>query len=188
MPGPAPCPGSAGQGRGLPAAGRVPVRRAGILAGLGRLTAGLDGLPGCGPDRVRDDPGTAASRARAAARAVFPAARPGAGRSTVARAAGLRRRRHDHDRRRQRGEPGRLLQAARRCQRRLQLPDAAAAGPGQLRHPHRHRRRVRPCLGRQTTYAPSLLASLHAGMVLLADRNFGAGSWPRRSREPGQTS
>ncbi len=27
----------------------------------------------------------------------------------------------------------------------------------------------------ETTYAPGLLASLHAGMILLADRNFGAG-------------
>jgi hypothetical protein len=27
----------------------------------------------------------------------------------------------------------------------------------------------------ETTYAPALLASLHAGMILLADRNFGAG-------------
>ena len=63
-------------------------------------------------------------------------------------------RRHDHDRRRQRGEPGRLLQAARRPQRRLRLPDAAAAGPGQLRHPHRHRRRVRPRLRRRDHLRP----------------------------------
>ena len=42
----------------------------------GRLTAGLDGLVGRGPDRVRDDPGAAASGARAAARAVRLAARP----------------------------------------------------------------------------------------------------------------
>ena len=32
-----------------------------------------------------------------------------------------------------------------------------------------------PVSSGETTYAPSLLASLHAGMVLLADRNFGAG-------------
>ncbi len=37
----------------------------------------------------------------------------------------------------------------------------------------------------ETTCAPGLLGSLHAGMVLLADRNFGAASWPRRSRGPG---
>ena len=42
-----------------------------------RLTAGLDGLPVRGPDRVRDDPGAPASGSRAAARAVRPAARPG---------------------------------------------------------------------------------------------------------------
>ncbi len=54
----------------------------------------------------------------------------------------------------QRGEPGRLLQAARRPERRLRLPDAAAAGPGQLRHPHRHRRRVQPCLQRRDHLRP----------------------------------
>ena len=32
-----------------------------------------------------------------------------------------------------------------------------------------------PVSSGETTYAPSLLGSLHAGMVLLADRNFGAG-------------
>ena len=32
-----------------------------------------------------------------------------------------------------------------------------------------------PVSAGETTYAPSLLASLHAGMILLADRNFGAG-------------
>jgi hypothetical protein len=32
-----------------------------------------------------------------------------------------------------------------------------------------------PASAGETTYAPSLLASLHAGMILLADRNFGAG-------------
>ena len=32
-----------------------------------------------------------------------------------------------------------------------------------------------PASGGETTYAPRLLASLHAGMILLADRNFGAG-------------
>ena len=154
MPGPASCPGPAGQGRGLPAAGRVPIRRAGILAGLGAAYGGAGRAAGRGPDRVRDDPGTAASRARAAARAVLPAARPGPGRSTVAGTAGLRHRRHDHDRRRQRGEPGRLLQAAWWRQRRRQLPDAAPAGPGQLWHPHRHRHRVRPCPGRRDHLLP----------------------------------
>ena len=32
-----------------------------------------------------------------------------------------------------------------------------------------------PVSSGETTYAPGLLASLHAGMILLADRNFGAG-------------
>jgi hypothetical protein len=32
-----------------------------------------------------------------------------------------------------------------------------------------------PVSAGETTYAPGLLASLHAGMILLADRNFGAG-------------
>jgi Insertion element 4 transposase N-terminal/Transposase DDE domain len=32
-----------------------------------------------------------------------------------------------------------------------------------------------PTCGGETTYAPRLLDSLHAGMILLADRNFGAG-------------
>ena len=32
-----------------------------------------------------------------------------------------------------------------------------------------------PVSAGETTYAPSLLAGLHAGMILLADRNFGAG-------------
>ena len=54
-------------------------------------------------------------------------------------------------------------------------PHAAAAGPGQLRHPHRHRRRVPPRLGRRDHLRPGLLRSLRAGMVLLADRNFAAG-------------
>ena len=40
-------------------------------------------------------------------------------------------------------------------QRRLRLPDAAAAGPGQLRHPHRDRRRVPPRLGRRDHLRPA---------------------------------
>ena len=133
---------------------RVPVRRAGLPAGLAPADGRAGRAAGRGPDRVRDDPGPPASRARAAARAVLPAARPGPGRGAVAGAAGCRDRRHDHDRRRQRGEPGRLLQAARRPERRLRLPDAAAAGPGQLRHPHRHRRRVQPRLQRRDHLRP----------------------------------
>jgi len=69
--------------------------------------------------------------------------------------AGLRDRRHHHDRRRLRGEPGRLLQAARRPQRGLRLSDAAAAGPGQLRHPDRDRRRVPPRLQRGNYLRPT---------------------------------
>ena len=154
VPDPAPCAGPAVPRRGLPAAGRVPVRRAGLHPGLAPHGRGTGRAARDGPDRVRGDPGTAQARPGAAAGAVLPAARSVPGRGAVAGTAGLRDRRHDHDRCGQRGEPGRLLQAARRQERRLRLPHAAAAGPGQLRHPHRHRRRVRARLGRRDHLRP----------------------------------
>ena len=147
-----PCP--AGPRRGLPAAGRVPVRRAGLCPGLAPSGRGTGRAARGRPDRVRDDPGAAEARPGSAARVVLPAARPGPGRCAVAGAAGLRYRRHDHDSCGQRGEPGLLLQAARRPERRLRLPDVAAPGPGQLRHPHRHRRRVQPGLQRRDHLRP----------------------------------
>jgi hypothetical protein len=67
----------------------------------------------------------------------------------MAGAAGGRARRHRRDGRRQRREPGRLPQAARRADRRGQLSHAAAAGPGRVWDPHGHRCRVRPDVGRR---------------------------------------
>jgi hypothetical protein len=93
----------------------------------------------------------------------------------VAGTAGLRDRRHDHDRCGQRGEPGRLLQAARRQERRLRLPHAAAAGPGQLRHPHRHRRRVRARLGRRDHLRPEPAGQPAHWHDPAGQPNFGAG-------------
>ena len=154
MPGPAACAGPARPGSWSTCCWQGAcspswdTRRSGTAGrGTGRAARG-------GPDRVRDDPGAAEARPGSAARAVLPAARPGPGRGAVAGTAGGRDRRHDHDRCRQRGEPGRLLQAARRQERRLRLPDAAAAGPGQLRNPHRHRRRVQPRLQRRDHLRP----------------------------------
>ena len=180
MPGPASGPRSSGPGRGLPAAGRVPVRRAGIPAGLGPADGRAGRAGRRGPDRVRDDPGAPPSRARAAARAVRPAGRPVPGGSTLAGAAGGRDRRHDHDRRGQRGEPGRLLQAARRPDRRVQLPGAATAGLGQLRDPHRHRRRVRARHQRRDHLRP--------GPARQPARGHGPARRPElRSRVPGRS-
>ena len=57
---------------------------------------------------------------------------------------------------------------------------AAAAGPGRLRDPHRHRCRVRPDVGRRDHLRRGLTRSLHAGMLLLADRSFGCGPLARK--------
>jgi hypothetical protein len=46
----------------------------------------------------------------------------------------------------------------------------------------------RPVSAGETTCARLLLGSLHQGMLLLADRNFAAASWPRRSQRPGRSS
>jgi hypothetical protein len=45
-----------------------------------------------------------------------------------------------------------------------------------------------PVSAGETTYAPSLPGSLRTGMILLANRTSGPGSWPRRSRGPERTS
>ena len=112
-----------------------------------RLTAGAGRLAGRRADRGRAGPGPPPGRGRAAAVAVRPAARPGRRRATTgAWWRGLlvvRTRRHHPDRARHPGRPGRVHQAGRQP-RRDRLPAAAPAGPGGLRHPHPHRRGVRP--------------------------------------------
>ena len=106
VPGPAPRPGPAGAGGGVPAAGRVPVRRAGLLGRSG--TGWPPAWTGCrwrGPTRGRADPGAAPARARRRCGrcSTCCAARPRSGgrRGALAGAAGLRDRRHHHDGRRQ---------------------------------------------------------------------------------------
>ena len=142
-----------------------------------RLTAGLDGLPVAAP--------TASAMTQARRRLG-----PGPLRELFfllrgpdpagARWRGLlvvRDRRHDHVRRRQRGEPGRLLQAARRPQRRTPATRSCGCWPWSAAAPAPS---STPCSGPtsagETACAPGLLpGSLHAGMLLLADRNFAAG-------------
>jgi hypothetical protein len=87
LPPPAPGPRPACPRGRVPAAGGLPVRRAGIPAGLGRAHGrpGRAAVPG--PGRVRDDPGPPPPRSRAAARAVLPAARPVPGGHAMAGAA-----------------------------------------------------------------------------------------------------
>jgi hypothetical protein len=45
-----------------------------------------------------------------------------------------------------------------------------------------------PMASGETTYAADLARSLHAGMLLLADRNFGCGPWPGKSPRRKRTS
>jgi hypothetical protein len=144
-----------------------------------RLTAGLDGLP------VRAPTASAMTQARrrlgpGPLRELFFLLRGPDPAGAVAGAAGLRDRRHHHVRGRQRGEPGRLLQAARRPERGFRLPDAAAADPGQLRHPQHHRRRVPPRLQRRDHLRPAA-----AGQP--ARRDAAAGRPELLRRLPGRT-
>lgn len=71
-----------------------------------KLTAGLGGLPVPGPAASAMTQARRRIGPRAAARAVLPAARPVPGGHALAGATGLRSRRHHHDGRRQRREPG----------------------------------------------------------------------------------
>ena len=95
--------------------------------------------------------------------------------------AGLRDRRHDHDRADSTGEPGRLPPS------RTAAPPAApatrscgcwpwsAAAPAPSSTPC-----SAPTSAGETTYAAGLIRSLRAGMLLLADRNFGSGPLARQ--------
>ena len=69
-----------------------------------------------------------------------------------------------------------FTEAARRRHRRVQLPHAAPAGPGLLRHPQRDRRGVRADHQRRDQLRRRAAGSLRPGMIVLADRNFGAGA------------
>ena len=62
------------------------------------------------------------------------------------------------------------------------LPAAAADRAGGLRHPHRHRRRVRPGHHRRIDQARTPGPQPAAGMLLLADRNFAAADLLDRHR------
>ena len=92
----------------------------------------------------------------------------------MARAAGVRDRRHHHDRAGQPGEPGPFHQAGGNHGGSgyplLRLLALVACGTRTV---------IDAVFGSatsgETTYAPGLLRSLRAGMILLADRNFAAG-------------
>jgi hypothetical protein len=120
-----------------------------------KLTVGLGGLPVADPSegalwQARARLGVTPLRwlfdlLRGPAAAAGAGRRaPGAGRrGALVRAAGVRHRRHHHEHPRQRQKPGGIHQAGRQP-RRVRVPVAADGGPGGLRHPHDHRRGLRP--------------------------------------------
>jgi len=93
----------------------------------------------------------------------------------VARAAGLRDRRHDHERSGQPGEPDRVQQqSGGPCgggnYPTLRLLTVLACGTRTIVDAV-----YGPASSGETSYARRLVAGMHAGMLVLADRNFAAG-------------
>ena len=74
------------------------------------------------------------------------------------------------------------------AERRLQLPDAAPAGPGQLRHPHRHRRRVALSPAARPPTPRACSAACTREWSCSPTGTSAPASWPRRSRQPTPTS
>ena len=174
-----PCPGAARAGGGLSAAGRVPVRRTGLPAGVAQADR-RPGRPAGGQPGLTTRCGRPGARLGAAPlRWLFDLLR---GPATAITAGPVRWRgllvcAIDGTTMTVPDSPRNLAVYTKQARqpRRVGLPAAAAGGPGGLRHPHRHRRGVRPDqLRRAGLHPPAAGAACTPGMIVLLDRNFDA--------------